>query len=362
MINDRDLLRATAKRERQERLLYYASFAGTAFNTVLKGYGAKNYEEFVKNTGVFCPQYVQPVRKADAPSFDYSKYFSDIDIPEGVKIGDDGVLNLPGSSFHFTHLISPLRNVYELEEIKEFPYYKNPDYYDFSGLRAQVEQIHAQDKVAAAWVGRFFETSWALRGYENLLADMIAEPEIAEYFFQNELRWNLKFAAEAVKAGVDALYFGDDVGSQKSMTFSADLWRKLIKEKWRTVWSEAKKINPDVVIWYHSCGNVLDIIGDLIEVGLDILNPIQPECMDIYEIHKKYGDKLSFDGGLSTQKNFPFGTPQSVIHETEMLIDTFGKNGGIIVAPAHDLEPEVPFENMKAFFDTCQKRCRGRNI
>ncbi|MGI5894713.1 MAG: uroporphyrinogen decarboxylase family protein [Candidatus Merdivicinus sp.] len=357
MINDRDLLRATARRERQEQLLYYASFAGTAKDTALNGYHVADYQEFVDKTGIFCPCYVYPKRKSDAPVFDYSKYYTDIEIPEGVKIGEDGTLNMPGSTFHFTHLISPLRNIYELEEIKKFPIFKNPDYYDFSGLQADVERIHQQGKVAAAWVGRFFETSWALRGYENLLADMIVDPEIAEYFFQNELRWNLKFATEAAKAGVDALYFGDDVGSQKAMTFSADLWRKLIKEKWRTVWNEVKKINPDIVIWYHSCGNIFDIIGDLIEVGLDILNPIQPECMDIYEIYRKYGDKLSFDGGLSTQKNFPFGTPQSIIQETETLINVFGKNGGIIVAPAHDLEPEVPFENIKAFIDTCKRMC-----
>ena len=359
MISDRDLLRATAKREKQERLLYYAAFAGTALDTALQGYGAADYEELIKMTGIFCPGYVYPARRSDAPVYDYSAYFSDLDIPNGVHIEADGVLHLPGSSHHFTHLISPLRNVYDFDEIQKFPFYKNPDDFDFSGLRGQVEKLHAEGRVAAAWVGRFFETSWALRGYENLLADMLAEPEIAEYFFQNELRWNLKFTAEAVKAGVDILYYGDDVGSQKAMTFSADLWRKLIKEKWRAVWGEAKKINPDVVIWYHSCGNIFDIIGDLIEVGLDILNPIQPECMDIYEIHRKYGDRLSFDGGLSTQENFPFGTPQSVVRETETLIEVFGKNGGIIVAPAHDLEPEVPFANMKAFFDTCRKLFRG---
>jgi uroporphyrinogen decarboxylase len=357
MITDRDLLLATAQRKRDERLLYYAEFVGESVKTALAHYGFTSFGEFAKEMGFFCYEGLYPKRKPDAPVFDYRSYFKDMTIPEGVKIESDGVLNLPGSTHHFTHLISPLRNIYDLEDIMQFPIYKKPEYYDFSSMKDRVAQVHQSDKAIIAWVGRFFETSWPLRGYENMLADMLTEPEIADYFLNLQLDWNMAFAEHAVKAGADALYFGDDVGSQKGMTFSADLWRKMIKPKWAKVFSLAKSINKNIVLWYHSCGGIAEIIPDLIEIGLDILNPIQPECMDIYAIQKKYGDKLSFDGGLGTQTVMPFGTPEQVMQETKRLVEVFGANGGYILAPTHVLEPEVPIENIDAFIKTAKQVC-----
>jgi uroporphyrinogen decarboxylase len=357
MINDLDLLKATAQRKREDRLLYYADFVGDCLTNILKYYGVSDSYELAKQMGFFKLGYISPLRKPDAPIFDYSKYFVDVKIPDGVKIDDEGILNLPGSSFHFTHLISPLRNVYDFEEILKFPIYKKPEYFDFSSLNEQVENIHKSNIVASAWIGRLFETSWPIRGYENMLADMLADPEIAEYLLDLQLSWNIEYATQAAYAGADALYFGDDVGNQNGMTFSAELWRKMLKPRWEKIFSAAKKINPNIVLWYHSCGNVTDIIGDLIDVGLDILNPIQPECMDIYNIQKKYGDKLSFDGGLGTQSIMPFGKPSEVIAETKRLVEVFGENGGFILSPSHVLEPEVPPQNIDAFIKTAKEVC-----
>lgn len=358
MITDRELLLATARREREERLLYYAEFVGEGLEHALQYYGFQSYEELGRAMGFYLPETVWPVRKSDAPVFDYSAYFSDIEMADGVRINEDGVLNLPGSSHHFTHLISPLRNEYDFEKILEFPIFKKPEYYDFSAIKEKVREIHSREQVAISWVGRLFETSWPLRGYENMLADMLISPEIAEYFLNLQLEWNLAFTREAVSSGVDALYFGDDVGSQKGMIFSADLWRKMIKPKWAEIFSLAKSINKNIVLWYHSCGDITEIIPDLIEIGLDILNPIQPECIDIYSVQKKYGDKISFDGGLGTQSVLPFGTPEAVVQETERLVEAFGSNGGFILSPSHVLEPEVPVENIDAFIRTAQRLCR----
>ncbi|MHB1485377.1 MAG: uroporphyrinogen decarboxylase family protein [Saccharofermentanales bacterium] len=358
MISDRDLLKATVQRKREERILYYAGFVGDCVKNVHEFYNVESDYELAKQMGFFIHNNVSGVRKPDAPVYDYKEYFKDVKIPENIKIEPDGILNLPGSNFHFTHLISPLRDVYSFDEILKFPIYKKPEYYDFSTLKEQTEKIHSQDIVASAFIGRLFETSWPLRGYENMLADMLGEPEIVEYFLNMELEWNIEYTTQAVKAGVDIIYFGDDVGNQNGMTFSADMWRKMIKPKWDKIFSAAKKINPDVAIWYHSCGNVTDIISDLIDVGLDILNPIQPECMDIYGIQKKYGDKLSFDGGVGTQHLMPFGKPDEVAAEIKRLVEVFGENGGFILSPSHVLEPEVPMGNIDAFIKTAQKACK----
>lgn len=107
--------------------------------------------------------------------------------------------------------------------------------------------------------------------YENMLADMLCEPEIAEYLLNLQLEWNLEFTKQAVKAGADVLYFGDDVGMQNNMTFSAELWRKMLKPKWGEIFSEAKKINKDVVIWYHSCGHIITSISFIINKPIPLI-------------------------------------------------------------------------------------------
>ncbi len=354
MISDIDLLKATARREKCERMFYYADFVPAAYENAAKHFNLQEGEDLWKKLGFFRRGHLYPERK-QAAAHDFSQYFADIAIPEGVSISDDGVLHLPGSMYHFTHLISPLRNIYDEGQLRAFPVYRNPNDYDFACLARQVEDSHKQGLVASAFVGRLFEAAWPYRGYENLLADMLAEPDVAEYFIGNEHKWNMRFAEEAAIAGCDLFCFGDDVGTQNGMTFSADLWRRMLKPKWAETFALIKRIKPDAVIWYHSCGNISDIIGDLIEIGLDILNPIQPECMDLHDIHKQYGDKLSFDGGISTQRIMPYGTPADVVRAVNELADLFG--GGLILAPAHTIEPEVSAENIAAFVETAQKRC-----
>ena len=125
MISDRDLLLSVKERRREERLFYTADFAGTAWDNVTKFYGITDRKELYGRLGLLNLNYASPVRKPDAPKFDYGKYFSGIKIPTGVAIGEEGVLNMPTEGLHFTHLISPLRDVYDFEEIKKFPIFKN---------------------------------------------------------------------------------------------------------------------------------------------------------------------------------------------------------------------------------------------
>ena len=106
---------------------------------------------------------------------------------------------------------------------------------------------------------------------------------------------------------------------------------------------------------YHSDGNVIDIVGDLIEAGLDILNPLQPEALDIDAIHKRYGDRLSFDGCIGTQSTMPWGTAEDVRARVKQVIEKYGQNGGLFIKPTHVLEPEVPLENIDALFDACRE-------
>ncbi|MCL2676240.1 MAG: hypothetical protein FWE84_06675, partial [Firmicutes bacterium] len=201
-MNDIQILKAVKKRERGSRLLYYADFTDACWENVAKSYGTKkDREEFCIERGFFISKVLFPKRRDDAPKLDFSQYFRDIKIPEGVKPDPEGMLMMPGSTYHFTHLISPLRNIYDFDEIRRFPIYRRKEHFDFSHYKRVVEESHARGQTVKAWAGRFFETAWPLRGYENMLADMIVEPETAEYFLDIETDFNKAKVTAAAEAG-----------------------------------------------------------------------------------------------------------------------------------------------------------------
>jgi uroporphyrinogen decarboxylase len=133
---------------------------------------------------------------------------------------------------------------------------------------------------------------------------------------------------------------------------SMELWRTWLKPRLKRVIDAARAEQPDVLIQYHSCGYVEPFIDELIEIGVDILNPVQPECMDPVELHARYGDRLSFNGCLGTQTTLPFGTAQEVRDTVRHYLNLAGDRGGIVVCPTHLVEPEVPWANIEAYIET----------
>jgi uroporphyrinogen decarboxylase len=133
-----------------------------------------------------------------------------------------------------------------------------------------------------------------------------------------------------------------------------ELYRKWLKPALSRIIKAARAIKPDIIVFYHSCGYIEPFIPDLIEAGIDVLNPVQPECMDFSEIHSKYGDVLSFHGTIGTQTTMPFSTRDEVRETVHKHLRIAGKKGGLFIAPTHLLEPEVPWENILAFADACK--------
>ncbi|MBT7121751.1 MAG: hypothetical protein HN948_01945 [Clostridia bacterium] len=162
-------------------------------------------------------------------------------------------------------------------------------------------------------------------------------------------------AANYAKSGVDILMLGDDIASQRGMMMDPQMWRDVLKPKLRRVIKAAKDVNPYVLIFYHSDGNLLEAIPDLIEIGVDVLNPVQPECMDPVALKKEFGNALSFWGCVGTQSVLPFYAADQVEQTCKKLIEEVGKGGGLLLAPTHVVEPEVPFENMMAFLNAVEK-------
>ena len=152
--------------------------------------------------------------------------------------------------------------------------------------------------------------------------------------------------------GVDMIWTGDDVGSQNQMMISPKMWRKYFKPRMGEFVSELKVINPAVKVAYHSDGNVEPILPELVEIGIDILNPVQPACMDPAKIKQEYGDKLCFWGTIDEQQTLPFGTPHDVANEVRLRLESVGFDGGLILAPTHHVQLDTPLENFWAMVNT----------
>jgi uroporphyrinogen decarboxylase len=284
---------------------------------------------------------------------DFSGFYSGRSLREGTEVSADGVANEPGDFEHFTHMVSPLagREV-SVQEIEEYPLEDTAALDRYKGVAGRVDQLHADGYAVMGGPGHTFERAWAVRGMQEMLIDFYENQEVAHALCERIHRMNMFMTEEFAADGVDIMLFGDDVGTQNGMMFSPEIWREFFKDRLAKQIAKAKEMNPGIVTWYHSDGDIGAIIPELIEIGLDILNPVQPECLDPVEMKEKYGDSLAFWGTIGTQSVMPFGTPHDVRETVKRMIDKVGYDGGLLLAPTHCLEPEVPWDNINAFVET----------
>lgn len=206
--------------------------------------------------------------------------------------------------------------------------------------------------IVGVTVTTIWETAWALRGYEQLMMDLIAEPDVAEAILEIPFRYHLRAAERLTRMGVDMIWTGDDVGMQTGMLISPALWRRHLKPRMAELIARVKAINPAVKVAYHSDGTIWDILPDLIEIGLDVLNPVQPACMDPAELKRRYGKELCFWGSLDEQHTLPFGSPEDVRAEVLTRLRTIGREGGLILGPTHHVQLDTPMNNFWAMVET----------
>lgn len=196
----------------------------------------------------------------------------------------------------------------------------------------------------------FYDRAWALRGTENLLIDFIENPLFVDQLFELLTDYYLQHIDEILKYPFDGIRFGDDWGSQRGLLMGPKRWRRFIKPGLKKIFEKAR--DNQLVVMVHSDGDIMEIIPDLIEIGVQILNPIQPEAMNIYEIKRVYGKYLCINGGISSQYTLPWGTPADVIQEVTACLRYLGKGGGYIIGPTKSFLPETPFENILSLFQT----------
>jgi uroporphyrinogen decarboxylase len=200
-----------------------------------------------------------------------------------------------------------------------------------------------------------FETAWALRGYERLMIDLAMDPDKANRVLDIPYSYHKTVTQRLVSLGVDMIWLGDDVGGQNAMLMSPRMWRQYFKMRMADLIASLRAINPHVKIAYHTDGVVYPIILDLIEIGLDVLNPIQPAAMDPVKLKNEYGKNLCFWGSLDIQQTLPFGTPEQVKAEVISRLKTIGRDGGLLIGPTHNVQLDTPLENFWAMVETIRQ-------
>jgi uroporphyrinogen decarboxylase len=194
-----------------------------------------------------------------------------------------------------------------------------------------------------------FERAWSLRGMENLLMDFILNPAFVRELFERITVFNLELIDSLRHFRVDGVIFGDDYGWQRGLLMNPDTWREFLRPCLEKIYGRAHEHGYDVFI--HSCGEISAILDDLVEIGVNVFNPFQPEVMDTAAVIRKYSGRLAFYGGISIQRTLPFGTPEEVRRQIRILLDLADTYGGFIVAPSHDMPNDIPIENILAMRD-----------
>ncbi|MFH1824076.1 MAG: uroporphyrinogen decarboxylase family protein [Candidatus Firestonebacteria bacterium] len=272
-------------------------------------------------------------------------YFDEWGIGRKVIAGDEQMV-------HF-----PLQNA----TIEDIDRYQWPDPYAngrVDGLLEEVEKLYYDTDyviVAQANVCGVFELSCWLCGFERVLTDFALNPEFIHKLYNKILELQLKYVEnyyDVIGKYIHIVQLGDDIGTQNGPFFSPDFYREFVKP-YEGKYISAIKQFTKAKIFMHTCGSVYDFIPDLINIGIEILNPIQTRAknMEPEKLKKEFGDKLVFHGAIDEQEVLPFGTPEDVKKEVKYKIETLGKKGGYILAPSHNIQDDTPPENIVAMLE-----------
>jgi uroporphyrinogen decarboxylase len=195
--------------------------------------------------------------------------------------------------------------------------------------------------------------AWELREMFTLMKDLHTNPRIAEAILDKLNDYYIDLADRLLDLGAEVLRFSEDWGNNKSLFISPKMWRRFFKSRYKKLFDRAKK--RDAFVYFHSDGNITPIVEDLVEIGIDILNPVQPECMDQFEVKRKYGDKITIDTGISVQRTLPFGSVDDVKEEAKRALSFLAPGGGFVYGTSHYAMYDVPIQNVVALYDVCKR-------
>lgn len=251
----------------------------------------------------------------------------------------------------------PLANA-RIEDIAAYPFPDGSDRSRFTGVRDTALKLHNETDYAVSTGigGVIYETCWYLRGLEQWYFDMLANPGFCEALMEQILKYWYNYYTgfmEAVGDLVDVVMIGDDIAGQEGPLYSPDFYRSVVKPRQKKLVQHIHSLTK-AKIWYHTCGSCIEYIPDLIDIGVDIINPVQISAfnMDPVRLKKQFGDHIVFwGGGIDAQHVLPFATPGQVREEVKKSMEAFKPGGGYIFNNVHNIQSGVPPENIVAMFE-----------
>ena len=260
--------------------------------------------------------------------------------------------NITGSYEEFATW--PLRSTETIADIAAYPW-PEPDWWDFSGIAAAIQSADPNKHYHWRYrAGSIFESAWQMRGMQEFLVDLASDPDIPLYImdrFTEVIVENTRRALEQSSHLIDMVYFYDDVGAQENLMISRNMWRKYIKPRHARIIEVAKSYGKSVM--YHCDGAIYPLLDELIDMGIDVLNPIQPTAKDMAPARLKleFGNRLSFHGGIDIVGTLPRGTPSEVRTEVVERVNDLGDGGGYILTSSHHIQSDTPLENVLAMYE-----------
>jgi uroporphyrinogen decarboxylase len=248
----------------------------------------------------------------------------------------------------------PLRDAASVEELKSYSW-PEPDWWDWSPLPTALKQLDPREEYHIRLrIGSVFEFAWQLRGMQEFLMDLGTTPDVPVYIMERLTDVHVENLKRALDRGgdrIDMVYFYDDVATQNSLMISKAMWRKYIRPCHLRITEVARSHNKPVM--YHCDGAIYSLIPELIDIGISVLSPIQPDAkgMALPNLKAEFGDKLTFHGGIDIIKTLPHGTRQQVITEARDRVDLLGRQGGYILCSSHHIQADTPADNVLALYE-----------
>jgi len=258
---------------------------------------------------------------------------------------------------YFEYAGYPLADAKTVEDVENFAW-PQADWWDLSDIPDQINKINRKTEYCILYeAGSAFEMAWGLRGLEQFLMDMVMRPEIPQAILTRWTDFWIELGRRVLEAAdgrVDIAWTWDDVGIQNGPMISPAMWEEHIKPHHVRLSKVLKEYG--VTLMYHSCGSIVRFIDGFIDMGVEVLNPLQPRAkgMDLAWIKATYGDQLSFHGAMDIQRTLPYGTPEEVAAEVRDRVQILGAGGGYILAPAHLIQADTAVENILTMFDAAR--------
>lgn len=286
------------------------------------------------------------IKEGDWPGAGREYYWHD----ERTLENEWGLVQRIGSDGKYLEWISgPL---VDAESADEYNWPTVDDLQEPPDLAETVQEYKDEGLFVTSGVSQPYKLCWQLRGMEQFLMDYLANPEFVNDMYDHIYGLWTEMGKRLVRAGVDMFCITGDIAMQDRIIMGADTWREYDKPRLAKMFGELRDINPDVHLYLHSDGDLTEIMDDLIEVGFDVIDPIQPECMDPIEVKERWGDEITLHGCGSLQKVLPFGTTEEVRDHVIELIEKCGYNGGLVLRVSNAIGFDVPVENVVTFFET----------